>query len=108
MARRVNAKEALRMLLESDSGENLDNDTYGNSDDFSNESDDESMADGIDFSINTHSMSNDDGGFSESHRRMVKPSIIRSESITLTLNRSLIRTIKPIMRLVTMMLVRSQ
>ena len=40
MARRVNAKEALRMLLESDSGENLDNDTYGNSDDFSNESDD--------------------------------------------------------------------
>ena len=65
MARRVNAKEALHMVLESDSDEDLDNDTYGNSDDFSDESDDESVADGI----NTHSMSNDDDSSgSDSHR----------------------------------------
>ena len=67
MAHRVNVKEALRMALESYSGDDLDNDTYGNSDDFRNESDDESVADGIDFSINTNSMSNDDGS-SRSHR----------------------------------------
>ena len=52
-------------VLESDSGEDLDNDTYENSDDFSDESDDASVADGI----NTHSMSNDDDSSgSDSHR----------------------------------------
>ena len=54
------------MVLESDSGEDLDNDTY-NSDDFSDESDDEKVADGFEYPINTHWMSNDDGS-SGSHR----------------------------------------
>ena len=40
------------MVLESDSGEDLDNDTY-NSDDFSDESDDGKVADGFEYHKHT-------------------------------------------------------
>ena len=40
------------MVLESDSGEHLDNDTY-NSDDFSDESDDGKVADGFEYHKHT-------------------------------------------------------
>ena len=45
MARRLSAKDALQLVLASDSGEDLDDDNYGNSDDFSDESDNESLTD---------------------------------------------------------------
>ena len=45
MARSLSAKDTLQLMLASDSGEDLDNDKYGNSADFSCESDDDSLTD---------------------------------------------------------------
>ncbi len=45
MARSLSAKDTLQLMLASDSGEDLDNDKYENSADFSDESDDDSLTD---------------------------------------------------------------